>query len=116
MLVNLSNQPASSWSQEQWDAADSLASYVLDVPFPKIDPNASLEDIARFAQDIFESIKDDAGFVYIEGEMTFVYSFVKICEAAGIRCFAATFEPVVVKNPDGSETSVFKFIQFRPYF
>jgi len=116
MLINLSNHPASSWSQEQWDAADSLASYVLDVPFPNIDPNASLEDIARLAQDVFEKIKDDAGFVNITGEMTFVYSFVKICEAAGIPCIAATFEPVVVKNPDGSETSVSKFIQFRPYF
>ena len=116
MLINLSNHPASTWSQEQWDAADSLASYVLDVPFPNIDPDASLEDIARLAQETFESIKNDAGFVYITGEMTFVYAFVKICEAAGLRCFAATFERIAKENPDGSETSLFKFVQFRPYF
>jgi len=116
MLINLSNQPASSWSQEQWDAADSFTNYVIDVPFPDIDPNASLEDVARLAQDIFEKIKDDAGIVNIAGEMTFVYAFVKLCEAADIPCVAATTERMVAKNDDGTETVAFKFVQFRQYF
>jgi hypothetical protein len=50
------------------------------------------------------------------GEFTFTYQFVKEMEKRNIPCVASTTERIVTDNPDGSKTTVFKFVQFRPYF
>lgn len=40
----------------------------------------------------------------------------QLLEKRGILCVASTTERIVTENPDGSKTTVFRFIQFRPYF
>jgi hypothetical protein len=54
--------------------------------------------------------------IHVAGEVTFVHHFVLLCQSAGVLCVAATTERVVVENPDGSKTSTFRFVKFRPYF
>ncbi len=40
----------------------------------------------------------------------------QLLEKLGILCVASTTERIVTDNPDGSKTTVFMFVQFRPYF
>ncbi len=102
---------------------------VRDLPFPAIAPNADLNTIIVIAQehvqkcrnqfDHFQnpesSIKDPESAIHVMGEMTFVYQFVKLATAAGLRCVASTTERLAVDHPDGSKTSEFRFVRFRDY-
>jgi len=49
------------------------------------------------------------------GKFTFTYQFFKEMEKRSIPCVASTTERIVTENPDGSKTTLFKFVQFRPY-
>jgi hypothetical protein len=58
---------------------------------------------------------EQANAIHVMGEMTFVYQFVKLAAAAGLRCVASTTERISVDNADGSKTSEFRFVRFRDY-
>ncbi|MFH0988540.1 MAG: CRISPR-associated protein [bacterium] len=124
MLLNLSNHPLDKWSAEQREAAEQQFGAVEDMPFPQLDPGASLEAINAVVDDYLtkctERLKtaktDAANAIHLMGEYTFSYQFLKKMEALGIPCVASTTERIVTNNPDGSKTTVFKFVQFRPYF
>ncbi|MBX2990250.1 MAG: CRISPR-associated protein [Bacteroidetes bacterium] len=124
MLLNLSNHPLSKWSHEQREAAEKQFGTVEDIPFPQLDPAASLESIREIVQQyvwkceerIAENTTTESNAVHLMGEFTFTYLFVKEMEPRGILCVASTTERIVTENPDGSKTTVFKFVQFRPYF
>jgi len=127
MLLNLSNHPHSKWSPKQRAAAEGLFGIVLDIPFPALEPTVSFEEIEKQVQEYvqlclthfaqykdFEYTKEHA--IHIMGEFTFTYLFVKEMERRGLPCVASTTERIVTDNPDGSKTTVFQFVQFRPYF
>ena len=121
MFINFSNHPSDRWSEEQRAAAKELGGDIVDVSFPNIEPASSLEDVKRLALEYFDRIVEDSpddnhDVIHVMGEMTFVFCFVGLCKSAGIPCVAATTKRVAVENPDGSKTSVFEFVQFRPYF
>jgi hypothetical protein len=120
MFINFSNHPSDRWSEEQRFAAVELGGKIVDVPFPNIEPTALLDDVKRLALVYFDKIVDDNQdenyVIHVAGEMTFVYRFVSLCQSAGVLCVAATTERVVAENPDGSKTSTFRFVKFRPYF
>jgi len=125
MLLNLSNHPLSKWSPKQRGAAEGLFGAIVDIPFPAIEPMASLEEIEKMVQDYvqlclthLEQHNDYAeeNAVHIMGEYTFTYLFVREMEKRGILCVASTTERIVTDNPDGSKTTFFEFVQFRPYF
>jgi len=120
MFINFSNHPSDRWSAEQRDAAVELGGNIVDVPFPNIDPASSLDDVKRTALAYLDKIVNDTSeenyVIHVAGEMTFVYCFVSLCQSAGVLCVAATTERVVEENPDGSKTSKFRFVKFRPYF
>lgn len=123
MLLNLSNHPLSKWSAEQRLAAERLYGSVQDVAFPDIDPAGSLESVSNLVQetvhrcvDLLDSSSEKPHAVHIMGEFTFTYLFVREMERRNILCVASTTERIVSDNPDGSKTTVFKFVQFRPYF
>ncbi|MGH7453274.1 MAG: CRISPR-associated protein [bacterium] len=129
MLLNLSNHAANKWSAEQLHAAEQRFGAVHDVPFPVIDPKADLETITELAHDYVRKCHDilnDAAIrnpqsaieksaIHVMGEMAFVYQFVKLATAAGLRCVASTTERLAVDHPDGSKTSEFRFVRFREY-
>ncbi|MDZ7343305.1 MAG: CRISPR-associated protein [candidate division KSB1 bacterium] len=140
MLLNLSNHAATKWSAEQKQAATRDFGEIRDLAFPAIDPAANLDGIIALAQEYVQrcqeqfdgiqkpasSIKsqrsgdpasagDRVHAIHVMGEMTFVYQFVKLATAAGLRCVASTTERRTVDHPDGSKTSEFRFVRFREY-
>jgi hypothetical protein len=124
MLINLSNHPKAKWDQAQLAAAEEQFGRIEDLSFPLIDPNASLAEVTAIARQYAEKCATllahqhhrEKSAVHIMGEFTFTYQFLKQMESLGILCVASTTERLVTENADGSKTTVFKFVQFRPYF
>lgn len=131
MLLNLSNHPKAKWDERQLAAASRFGA-VEDMPFPQINPNASLDDVARIAREYADKCEQrlsthavggtesratsEPHAIHIMGEFTFTYLFVREMERRNILCVASTTERIVSDNPDGSKTTLFRFVQFRPYF
>lgn len=124
MLLNLSNHPLAKWESTQRAAAERQFGIIEDMPFPQIAPNASFADVTHIAREYSKkcmamlagSANDESNAVHLMGEFTFTYQFLKEMESLGIVCVASTTERIVTENPDGSKNTVFKFVQFRPYF
>lgn len=121
MLINLSNHESSRWSVKQKQAAQ-LFGEIRDFPFPTVDPAAKLPQLIELAQSYLQSClfmmaPAEIAFsaVHVMGEMTFVYQFVKLATAAGLRCLASTTERIAVDKPDGGKMSEFRFVAFRDY-
>jgi len=45
MLLNLSNHALNTWSNKQVEAAEKLYGKIIDIPFPKVNPNADENEI-----------------------------------------------------------------------
>lgn len=124
MLLNLSNHPSAKWSAEQRAAAERRFGMISDMPFPELNPGLSLGEITNIANDYAQkclemftkSASGKLNAVHAMGEYTFIYQLLKRLESLGVPCVASTTERITQKNPDGSKTSVFRFVQFRPYF
>ncbi|RIK82021.1 CRISPR-associated protein [candidate division KSB1 bacterium] len=127
MLLNLSNHVVAKWSAAQKEAAETEFSEIRDLPFPAIAPDADLSIIIVLAQEYVQKCKEQIDqqqatsnrrsvcAIHIMGEMTFVYQFVRLATAAGLRCVASTTERIAVDHPNGSKTSEFRFVRFREY-
>lgn len=118
MFINLTNHPSAHWGEEQISAASQYGE-IVDWPFPTVQPSASQDDILRFAEDVYSDVIDVYGnkiaAAHIMGEFTLCYALVQLFKASGITCLASTTDRVTTVNPDGSKTSMFKFVQFREY-
>lgn len=119
MFINVSNHKHESWSEDQLDMANSYGE-VIDLPFPAVNPSASIEEIKTLAYYYFEKIKEyDNPVVMIQGEYTFTYKLVSLCLQNNIKAVSACTERVVSERVCGDGTteknSVFKFVQFREY-
>lgn len=124
MLINLSNHPLTKWSKNQIQAAEKTFGTIIDLSFPAISPEATLEHIKRRAQEYVEQClqlfddRPDSGavnVVHIMGEMTFVYQFVRLISENGILCVASTSNRIVRINEKGVKCANFEFVQFRAY-
>lgn len=123
MLVNLSNHSFSQWSQEQLKAAQDRYGAVIDLPFPIVKPQATLEDVQSLADNMVEkcfselrAAKEGMSAVHVMGEFVLTYRIIRKLESLGIPCVAATTERIVHDNPDGTKTHSFRFEGFRSYF
>lgn len=123
MMLNVSNHPFEKWSPEQKEAAVKNYGPVTDVPFPNVPPGTTTGAVETLARKLYdehiEPVNDSMGepkAVLVQGEMTLVYMLVDLLRMEGIQAVAATTERVSVDNPDGTKTSTFRFVQFRPYF
>lgn len=119
MLINLSNHPSEKWSKEQLQKAAEYGE-IVDIPFPQVSPTGDMAYIQNLANQYLEQImataKDKKTTVHLMGEMNFTYCLVELLRRQGIPCVASTTQRNVVESPDGQKTSVFEFVQFRPYF
>ena len=119
MLINLSNHPSEKWVSEQRGTAIEQYGKIIDMPFPRIPPEASYDEVWKIADDYFEQIKTRAKqektTVHLMGEMTFTYMLVDRLKDANIPCVASTTERTVEER-DGKKIVQFNFIQFRAYF
>jgi len=128
MLINFSNHPSANWSEAQTAAAISTYHQIVDLPFPQIDPDASIQQIIALAEEYYAQIcalinytdvytfdfKSNA--VHVMGEMNFTYNMVRLLQRTDITCLASTTKRTVKEESDGKKTSVFEFVQFRRYY
>lgn len=122
MLLNLSNHPAGTWTAAQITAANREFGEIVDMPFPPVNPAASLEEIDLLAEQHFQEILKHREAatganlaIHLMGEQTFCFRLLKKLEAARIPTVASTNARKAVSK-DGVKTSVFEFISFRNYF
>ena len=113
MLLNLSNHPSATWTDQQMKAAGGR---VIDLPFPAVAPDGDENYIEALAQEYYDKIlaMKDIKTVHIMGEMNFTYALVNKLKAAGIRCVASTTKRETVEE-NGVKISRFSFVMFRKY-
>ncbi len=91
----------------------------MDVPFPKIDPSASEEDLAALAKEFLgKMVESNLTAAIVQGEFTFTFLLVSGLERLGVPCYAATTKRVAEVEQRRDETwksSQFEFVQFRRY-
>lgn len=119
MLINLSNHVFDNWDQSQKKGAIKQFEAVVDFPFPKVDPNASIAEIEKLADDIVDeiSIKYDLPYsIHVMGEFTLCYQLVTRFLKLNIKCYASTTIREEKVNTGEEKYTVFRFVQFRPYY
>ncbi len=134
VFFNLSNHASKSWTSVQKEYIKKLFQslgkeaeniYIVDIPFPAIDPKATPFDIEKLVEDTFQKFYDyydshtDGIVLHVMGEMGFTYQAVAKALKEGLPVVHSTTERKTqeVTNEDGTttKTSVFEFVQFRPY-
>lgn len=123
MFVNLSNHPSKLWSQQQIEAAIKIAGEIEDIPFPQIDPKASLGEVQEIADKFFAEIlilkeksKNEKFAVLAIGEFTFTYLIINLCRNSNIPVYCSTTVRVTSIDKEGNKISIFNFERFREYF
>jgi len=121
MLINISNHPHIGWQPAQLKAAKAYGE-VIDMPFPNVPPEDTMDDIEITAVNKINKIlslmkkhQNPPTVVHLMGEMTFTYALLNKLRRQGIPCVASTTERIVTMEGDTKKTT-FKFIQFRAYF
>jgi hypothetical protein len=115
MLINLSNHPSASWSEKQLSDAKMCFGSILDMEFPQISPDLDSDGLDLLVDHFSSEIGNlNPDCVHIMGEMTFTFRLVNRLKSSGFKCVASTTERIV--SVDGAvKSSVFRFVQFRPY-
>ena len=120
MLINLSNHPLEYWSESQLSLARECWGQVVDLPFPAVDPRASLGDVQALAEEYcqkcMELLADTDGpsAVHLMGEMVFCYNLVALLKKEGI-CVVASTTTRNVRYSQSSKEVLFEFVTFREY-
>lgn len=116
MLINFTNHPFATWSENQKNAAIEKYQEVQDIPFPHINPSADELDIKAEAVKYLEQIiKMEPSAVHIMGEMNFTFQMINYLMQEGIECIASTTSRIVEDFQDGTQKSIFNFVKFRSY-
>lgn len=119
MFINLSNHPSAEWEQRQIKAAKTYGE-ITDIPFPRVDPSDTEEEVAKKAAFMAEKIialHPDA--VMCQGEYALTYGIVSRLKEAGILTLCACTERKTEEMADAvgrrTKESIFSFVQFRAY-
>lgn len=121
MLINLSNHPSATWSEQQKQVAVEQFGEVVDMLFPAIDPAIDEKVIEILAKDFLEKIKQVADdnhampVVHLMGEYTFCFALINKLKDEGIEAVVSTSHRDTQINDDGSKTIRFNFVRFRKY-
>ena len=126
LLINLSNHKSDGWSDDQ-----KAGYYIVDLPFPNIDPNMTTQDVKKIVNEYEERIwgivKEVASsnphpehyvkvHIMLQGEYTFCYLLFDIIRHTEWTLMIPTTERIVEeKIVDGKtiKTSIFKFVKWR---
>jgi hypothetical protein len=121
MLINLSNHPKTKWDQNQITEAERAYGEIIDLQFPLIQPEATLEEVQETAKKYFEKIKEllkdvkGENAVHLMGEFTFTFNLAFLLKESGIETVASVTERKV-EFVNGAKVSIFNFKGFRKYF
>lgn len=117
ILINLSNHTFADWNPVQRKESEKYGR-IIEIPFPRVDPAASEEEIVRLANETVEKClivgKNNELTVHVMGEMTLTYSIVRMLKEKGIKCIASTSERKALTE-NGLRLSEFSFVRFREY-
>lgn len=114
VFINFTNHPSNKWSDEQRKAAAKYGD-IVDVPFPKVDPKMSSEEIKAITEEFVDKIINyNPTAVLCQGEFTVCYNVVSKLKKDGVMVLSACSERIVQETNEGKIVK-FKFEQFREY-
>lgn len=114
-FVNLSNHPTEKWDEAQTRAAHALAERIQDVPFPAVPPEADEAAIGMLAKVCLAKVPRETTHALVQGEFTLTVELVRLLQARGVTCLAATTTRNVEEESNGRKVSSFTFVRFRAY-
>ncbi len=114
-FLNLSNHPSSTWGEEQLTAARELAHNIVDMPFPQVDPEASLALIRALSERTLAEVPEGVSAAMVMGEHTLVPLLVRGLQERGIHCVCTTSRRISEELEGGERRVRFKFVRFRAY-
>jgi len=121
MLINLSNHPVSSWSNNQIETAQKQFGKIIDMDFPNVNPNWSEVEIEELSDKYFDDIililnnsKEKTNAVHVMGELNFTFNIVTKLLNNRIICVASTTQRNT-KNIGDKKLTEFNFVKFRKY-
>ena len=124
MFFNISNHPAhienSTWSALQIQEAEILGEGpVVDIPFPKIVPDMTDEQIAGIAREVARDIKGmctGGDGAMVAGEYVTTIRIIAELQKVGVNCYFGQSERVAEERIENGKTVVvhkFIFAGFR---
>ncbi len=118
-FINCTNHPYEKWAVQQKEEAKQWGE-VIDLPFPQVASDGTLEEIKELAENIVEKILEfQPCTVLCQGEFTLTYQIVSLLKLHNIESVAACSDRVTYEETaaDGTmkKVSCFKFVQFRRY-
>lgn len=117
-LINLSNHPLQSWSDEQLCAARKQFAEIIDYPFPAVNPHLDSEQLYPMAGTLVYELKEkypaEQFALHIMGEQTMSFLLIQLLMTAGYRCLSSTSDRLVDVK-EGHKIVRFQFQRFRDY-
>lgn len=118
MFINFSNHPSSKWDEVQLNTAKKLSGdgNIIDIPFPRVDPAMTAEQVLEKARECVKLILSHSpDIVMCQGEFTLSYHVINTLKENGVKVVAACSNRMVKEQTDGTKIVEFKFEQFREY-
>lgn len=122
MLINLTNHPKDSWSEDMMNEAMSQFHSITDLPFPEIDPESDENALETLAQSylkkidrILDNSANNSNAILIMGEFTFCYKLINLLKRNNLKCIATTSQRDTIQLERGQKKAFFKFVKFREY-
>ena len=120
MLLNCTNHPYEIWNEPLKEAAEKLYGEVVELPFPRVRPSWSEQDLRREVEAYaarIEAFQADA--VLAAGEFTLLFMLVDRLLSDGVKVICTCSRRIAdaEMRSDGSieKKSVFTFETFREY-
>ena len=115
MLLNFTNHPFLSWSENQKNHAIEEFVEVIDFQFPEIDPELDEMELEKLVRKYLEEIlAQKPSAVHIMGEMNFTFQMIYFLMQNKIPCYASTSYREMEKKGDRI-INTFEFKRFRKY-
>ena len=113
MFANISTHPTTKWSRLQIIDAGKLGggAGIIDVPFPRIDPHSSEEEVDRMAQKLCNHLNQEVTAAMVMGEYSMTIRITEILKARGIDVVVASMDSGFTIDDNGQP--IRPFIKFR---
>jgi len=113
LFANISSHRNKEWQSGQKKAAKSIIGEegrIIDIPFPRVHPNASESQVDQIAQDIAQAIGPTVKAAMVQGEYSLTLSLIRELEKYGVECYVAALESGYTKY-QGQQLR--RFVRFR---
>lgn len=118
MLINLTNHPSTTWSENQFQQAVTQFGGVVDFQFPKILESMESDELIKTAKLTIDEIQNkfpEFKSILVMGEHTFTFAIVIELLKSGFSCYATVAPRDVLDEKNNIKISRFQFVKFRKY-